>query len=282
MTSVWLFLEPLDVLYLRGNAAFGGPGDHAEALMPPWPSVFSGALRSALLARGGVDLGRFTDEAAEHTDDRLRRVLGTPSQPGNFRLSAALLARWQPNTNSYEPFFPLPQDLLVFEQPPGEKDSKGRGELSEGPSGKLAIVRLRPQVPGEAFNHVQHSGLTPNLLVVYGAERGKPRRSWWLTPKGWDTYLSGGTPAAEDLVSTSDLWSYEFRLGIARSRETYTVEEGRIYTTQAVAVKSGVGFLVGVEGCPEELFHGLSLVRLGGDGRGASVRLVQGPPWPDP
>jgi CRISPR-associated protein Cmr3 len=51
MTSV--FIEPLDVLMLRGNKLFGDPGSYGESLVPPWPSVAAGAIRSAVLAREG-------------------------------------------------------------------------------------------------------------------------------------------------------------------------------------------------------------------------------------
>ncbi len=37
--STSVFIEPLDVLLLRGNKLFGDPGSHGEALIPPWPSV---------------------------------------------------------------------------------------------------------------------------------------------------------------------------------------------------------------------------------------------------
>ena len=50
MTIHSCFIEPLDVLFLRGNQLFGEPGSHGEALMPPWPSVAAGALRTRMLA----------------------------------------------------------------------------------------------------------------------------------------------------------------------------------------------------------------------------------------
>ena len=53
------FIEPLDVLFLRGNKLFGDPGSYGEALIPPWPSAAAGALRSRLLADAGVDLAAF-------------------------------------------------------------------------------------------------------------------------------------------------------------------------------------------------------------------------------
>lgn len=60
MSTQHFFIEPSDVLFLRGNKLFGDPGSYGEALMPPWPSVAAGALRSWRLAQGDVEhLGSF-------------------------------------------------------------------------------------------------------------------------------------------------------------------------------------------------------------------------------
>lgn len=58
-----VFIEPLDVLYLRGNLSFGAPGDHAAAQMPPWPSLVAGALRSRMLADSRQPLKALRDGA---------------------------------------------------------------------------------------------------------------------------------------------------------------------------------------------------------------------------
>ena len=57
--STSVFIEPLDVLFLRGNKLFGDPGSFGEAMIPPWPSVAAGALRSRMLADAGIDLAAF-------------------------------------------------------------------------------------------------------------------------------------------------------------------------------------------------------------------------------
>lgn len=287
MSRVWLYLEPLDVLYLRGNSAFGGPGDHAEALMPPWPSVFSGALRSALLARAGVDLGRFTDEGAEHTKEDYRRVLGTPSSPGEFRLAAALLGRRDNHTGAVEAIFPLPADLVVGKSSEAAQESPGettrcapckahdRDDTTNDTC--RGVHRLKPLGLGTLVPHLRHGGPTPDLPVLVREKEGKAESGCWLTAQGWQTYAAGSELETKHLVRAKDLWEPDFRLGIARSRETYTVEKGKIYTTQAVAFKENTGFLAAVEGCPAELLRGVDLVRLGGDGRGARVQVVAGP-----
>ena len=43
-------ITPVDVLHLRGNRLFA-EGGGARPVMPPWPSLFSGALRSQILTR---------------------------------------------------------------------------------------------------------------------------------------------------------------------------------------------------------------------------------------
>lgn len=84
-----LFLEPLDVLYLRGNKLFGGAGDHGESLMPPWPSMAAGALRSRLMAEGET-----LESLAE------------------FHLTGFSLARQSANGKT-EILWPLPADVIV-------------------------------------------------------------------------------------------------------------------------------------------------------------------------
>lgn len=84
-----VFLEPLDILYLRGNKLFGDAGAHGEALMPPWPSLAGGAIRSRLMAEG----------------DSLESL-------ADFRLTGFALARRTAN-GQIEPLWPLPADIVV-------------------------------------------------------------------------------------------------------------------------------------------------------------------------
>ena len=82
MTTRYYFIEPLDVLMIRGNKSFGGAGQHGEAIMPPWPSLFAGAFRSALLGEDGERLARFVaigsdcDLSEEDKGRGIREALG--------------------------------------------------------------------------------------------------------------------------------------------------------------------------------------------------------------
>lgn len=89
MSMQLLFLEPVDVLFLRGNRLFGEPGSYGESLLPPWPSVAAGALRSHAYARDG-------------------KVI---DQPADFRLTAFHIARR--NIENIEAVYALPADLVV-------------------------------------------------------------------------------------------------------------------------------------------------------------------------
>lgn len=83
------FIQPIDVLYLRGNRTFGEPGSYGQSLLPPWPSVAAGALRSLHYAQTG--------EVLDSADD--------------FRLTAFQLARCE--KNEVESIHAVPADLLV-------------------------------------------------------------------------------------------------------------------------------------------------------------------------
>ena len=273
--TTWLSIRPFDVLYLRGNSSFGGPGEHAEALMPPWPSVLSGALRSALLARAGVDLGRFTDEKAEHAHPEYAQVLGTPTDPGSFRLAAVTLARRQ--NGALQLLLPLPADVVVASHREDDEEKQQSPPCPRKTHDVAeSVQRLTVSPDEDRRSPLVHSGVLPALPVLAQGEQGKPSTGWWLTQEGWEDYRAGGTPKPEHLVDSKKLWDTDFRLGIARSRATFTAAEGKIYTTQAVAMRAEVGFAVGVDGCPAELLRGIDLLRLGGDGRGAQVELLQG------
>jgi CRISPR-associated protein Cmr3 len=127
----------------------------------------------------------------------------------------------------------------------------------------------------ERLGGVRSSLDLPYLLAAQG-EADKPAGGYWLIGEGLERYLAGELPLPEHLVHRRRLWATDPRLGIARSRTSFTAEVGKIYTTETVALADGVGFLLGVDGCDghEALVPGSGLLRLGGDGRGAEVS-----PW---
>lgn len=245
-----VFLEPLDVLFLRGNKAFGDPGSFGEALVPPWPSVVAGALRSRMLAEDkNVDLAAFARGEIVHP------TLGSPEEPGSFTVTAFHLAR-KKSDGVVELLIAPPADLVIF-----ENDVR-----------KPAAVRLlKPTVPAGGL----HSSAPLAFLPVLGEhERRKPATGYWLTEAGWKKYLAGTVPETSELVESTTLWSFDHRVGVGLEASTRRASDGRLFSMQALAMCAGVGFLASVAGAepPTE-----GTVRLGGDGGAAAVSLAEGP-----
>jgi CRISPR-associated protein Cmr3 len=240
------FIEPLDVLFLRGNQLFGEPGSYGEALMPPWPSVAAGALRTRLLADDGVDLAAFAAGQAAHPQ------LGTPQAPGSFVLQSFQVARKTPD--GIELLMPLPADVVVTTMA-GNKEP----EVD-------AVQQMRP-----SSLHLGMASSSPLPLLpvlAQGGARSKPASGWWFTGNGWRNYLHGQPIAAADLVHTSALWSYDERVGVGLDGSTRSAADGKLFTTRAIALKEGVGFAVAVAGADLPTSGSL---RLGGDGRAAAL-----------
>lgn len=244
------FIEPMDVLFLRGNQLFGEPGSYGEALMPPWPSVAAGALRSRILVQDGIDLAAFAAGRATHPQ------LGSPSDPGSFVLQAFHVARR--TGGQVELLMPLPADLVV------------QADEGKAPS----ITALRPQA---LHPSVTSSSPLAQLPVLAQAERSKAASGWWLRQSGWQRYLAGQTPTVQDLIQTSALWRFDERVGVGLSEDTRSAAEGKLFTTRAIALCEGVGFVVAVTGA--QLPEGGGL-RFGGDGRAASLHSAT-ITWPE-
>lgn len=249
--SASLFIEPLDVLILRGNKLFADAGSHGEALMPPWPSVAAGALRSRMLIDAGIDPAAFAASSAS-IEPELAAALGNVAQPGSFRIAHFGLARRAGAGEDplFEALLPLPADISVDEH-------------------DLATA-LQPTHLHAALASSNPLPLPPTLLQPAA---GKPRAGLWLTGAGIAAWQRGEalSAAKQHWVAASELWSLDSRLGIALEAGRNTVADGQLYTSETVALRPGVGFVAQVAGADGLIPQG-GLLRFGGDGHAASVR----------
>lgn len=236
------FIEPLDVLFLRGNKLFGDPGSYGESLVPPWPSVAAGALRSAMLAQEGVDPAEFARGALTHP------TLGRPEAPGPFAIIGFTLAR-RDAQGAVESLHALPADLIA------EADEADR------------VTRLTRLTPIEPAPGLQSSAPLPLWPVLPQAGRAKPAGGLWLTQAGWAEYLAGRTPGSTQVLPSKALWGLDARVGVGLDTEKRRAADGQLFTVQAVAFRPGVGFLASVSGAKPPA---TGTLRLGGDGRAAA------------
>ncbi len=266
MDQTLYFIEPLDVLFLRGNKLFGDPGSFGESLVPPWPSVAAGALRSAILVHKGHDLARFARGEVGNDPE-----LGTPARPGSFMLTAFTLARCHED-GKVEPLFALPADLVAATREDGD----------------LEVRRLSPRW---AVEGIRSSSATEFLAVLSEKERTKPTTGLWLTEEGWHLHLQGRPiEPRKHIVPSSQLWRLDTRVGVGLDPARRRAEDGKLFTVQAVAMRKrneaasggprfGVGFIAAIAGAvmPEQL-----TLRLGGDGRAALAQRTEATlPEPD-
>lgn len=238
MTAQYRFIEPLDVLFLRSNRLFGAAGSHGEALVPPWPSVAGGALRSRMMA----------------DDPALDAAL--LQDPERFRLVAFHLAR-RLGDGRIETLHALPADLVVQAGMTGD--------------GALTLLAMRPQPTAAGL---QSSAPLPMLPVLRQTERRKAESGFWLSEAGWLRYLQGLLPAPDQLVHASELWDIDTRIGIGLDATARRADDGKLFTSQAIAFRQHMGFLAGAvtDNLPAD-----GLLRFGGDGRGARIGAAAPP-----
>ena len=251
------FLQPIDVLYLRGNRLFGDSSATGEALMPPWPSMVAGALRSEMLVNGGIDTGLFVNGIKLSSE--LEKSLGSITEPGNFRISHLMLAKV--NEGKLENvYLSLPADLVVISD------------------GKVKHCHyLQPQaLPASILT----SSACEQLPLFKTEKPAKAEGGLWLNQIGIKQWLNAQPITNEHWVESKELWKIDSRLGIALDEQGRTTLDGQLYTVDAVAMQNHIGFLTGVEGANGLISDGV--LRLGGDGRGAHhIKIAWNPLEPD-
>ncbi len=255
----WLRVEPVDVFCGRGNKLFGEAGSFGGVAMPPWPSVFAGALRSKIMTDSGTDprdllLGKLTGNLARVLGKGIStgKTLPDGNQefvvlPGDFRLV------WVSLQMEGEVLTPIPSDMVLQEH------------------GKEGPQFLRPSALPEG---VRTSIPTTQTPVFKSMGSSKLETGYWMGKGALRSYLKGETPRPEQLLPVSRVWTTEERVGIGMDPFARTVETGKLFTTEAVRLLHDITFLVGVQGA-DEVLSAFGLSRLGGDGRGAIIRAAE-------
>ncbi len=276
--TIWIHLEPLDVLFFRDGRPFSA-GTHGESGLP-MPQTLAGAVRTALLnADGNCDFLRMRQslrQAGSMNTDAIANAFqdaGAPEWIARLHIRGPWLCRKKKPGATIEPLFPVPVDI-VEEQ--GKKEGHRVWQrffpLNEEPPG------WNPPVPG----------MRP-LWRFPDQNEGKTRHpGGYLTTTGMQTYLKGDIPDPEqDHVPVSELYGFESRTGIAMDLGTGTAEEHRIYSAKLLSMKPGTGFLAALETDMVETKNVKELlktrtVRFGGEGRHVTLSLPENlPPFPE-
>lgn len=282
-----LFFEPLDVLQFRDARPFDlGLHVHARSAFP-LPSVFLGAIRTALFRQVGVDFRT----RPFRVPPKWAPLLGDATTSAAFSLRGPLLASRARRDGAVEPLFPAPADLYRHDS----------GTCDE-PREFGVLERAAPEEWG--FRRWRWTGRAlegrHEAVPWTSAELGKHGAgTMWLTPDGARAYFAhaGAGPlhfAEGEALSADDVFQHESRVGIAREDRTLATREGLFYVTTPFRLHADAertyGFAVDVTlpsgpemaGLPpaeaEKALGALDgrVIPLGGEARRAVVRVSNG------
>ncbi|MCX7683496.1 MAG: type III-B CRISPR module-associated protein Cmr3 [Anaerolineae bacterium] len=239
-----LFLEAVDVWLFRDGKPFDAKSDHrARSLFPPSPLVMQGGIRSHYLTVKGVNL---SDPKA------IADLVGTAEDYKGLRLRGPFVAKRE--NDRFVRYFPVPADAAPCDD------------------GHLQAARpLRPD--GSVLTNAPDDLLL--LLWSPACEPTKKEFGQWLTEDDLRRCLKGEAVKA---VRSSDLFTFEPRLGIARDDARRTTQEGMLYEVEFVRPTNGVGLWLDLEGYADWPASGV--LRIGGEGRAARFEQVESIPWP--
>jgi len=248
MTTMKLFLSPVDVWLFRDGRPFDAGADHyARSLFPPYPSVVQGAIRARHLIVQGVNLG---DKRA------IAEAVGTAENFGSLRLRGPFITRRE-DGRSLTRYFPAPADAAPWD------DSH--------------LKAITPQPAADRKVITSADGRLPLLLFPHPIEAGKREWGGWLTEALLWRCLQG-EPVQP--IYADALFAVENRYGIGMDSDRRAAQRGQLYAAEFIRPHEGVGLYVevnGYDGWPER-----GLMRIGGEGRAAHFERVDAPDWPAP
>lgn len=248
-------LTPVDTWFFRDGRPYNqGESNLADikSLFPPFAVTAVGAIRASL-ARSLGWIGK-DDWPVE-----IKAKLGDGEHLGNLRFKGPYLVREKDSKN--EILFPAPLHLL--------------GKLSETEEGQWEKITLLK--PGKGIDcdigdniRLPTSKDAIGLKSLYGC---------YLTSNDMDLVLEGCDLSKISPIKGSDLWDFEFVVGIERNFETRTTVEGALYSISRVRLKPGVGLAVEFSGIEEEI-ELQSPLPLGGEGKLAYADRLNDPVGP--
>lgn len=249
MTTMHLFLTPVDVWLFRDGRPFDAGDDHyARSLFPPYPSVMQGAIRSHHLVVKGIDL---RDKQA------IAQTVGAAEDFGALRMRGPFIARRNGN-GSITRYFPVPADAI--------------------PSADGGVRAAMPQSAADFKVVTSADGRLPQLFFPDpNVEPAKREVGEWLDEQALHKYLNGNAVRS---ISSHELFAIEHRYGIGLDSDRRTTKEGLLYAAEFVRPHDGVGLYVEVAGYDGWPVRGV--MRIGGEGRGARFEQVAAPAWPAP
>lgn len=295
MTTWTLLFEPLGVLMFRDHRPFDAGRDGLARSRFPYPSVFRGAVRTALFQAAGADFSK----KQFGLDGELAELLGDDGRQERFALRGPMLARCACRQRScscvdreFEYLLPWPADLVEVD---GPKENAPHFEIFGERQASLDSACFRWH--GGTQELRAHESSLPWARGKLTKPSGNIR---CLTPDGGEKYVQGGELAlteGEDFIAQSAVLQIEHRVGLARATgtrgRTLTAARGMLYTLLTYRLVDVARFAVEVD---VDSLHGDLLktqlkaldgqsIRLGGQSGHVRLQVLEhsiAPKWKAP
>jgi CRISPR-associated protein Cmr3 len=243
---MWYKIKPLDTLFFRDGKPFTmGSETWAEPIFPPYPSTVYGAIWTWLIfERGGLkefEDGKYNDELGRIIKDQKTNFKEV--KKGSLTIKGPFICL---NNNLC---FPVPFDFLQKKGAPNlfyiNFINKPEIFISDYPLERILVNNNDFEL--EECNELLDKDALKDYLM------------------GNETQLN--------FTEKTEIFSYEKKTGIKRSRKTLSSEEGYLYRIPMIRLKNDASLFVEIDGLnryPEE-----GLLQIGGEGKTAKIEKIE-------
>jgi len=212
---MWYKIKPLDTLFFRDGRPFTmGSETWANPIFPPYPSTVYGAIRTWIIFERG--------NLKDFKEGKFKEELGTPPEKGNLKIKGPFICL---ENNIY---FPVPFDLL-------------KKRVTTEKEKKLFYINCinRPEI--------FISDYSLERILVNKNDFELKECDEFLDINSLKDYLMDYEKQLE-FTEKKEIFSYERKTGIKRSRETLSSEEGHLYKISMIRLKREASFYIEIEG----------------------------------
>jgi CRISPR-associated protein Cmr3 len=243
---MWYKIKPLDTLFFRDGRPFTmGSETWANPIFPPYPSTVYGAIRTWLIFERG-SLKEFKE--GKFKEDKFKE-LGTPSEKGNLKIKGPFICL---NDSLY---FPVPFDLLKKKDAP-EKEKK--------------LFYINCINKPEIFI----SDYCLERILINKNDFELEECGGFIDIDSLKNYLMVNKNIPE-FIEKKEIFSYEKKTGIKRSRKTLSSEEGYLYRIPMIRLKKKAGLFIEIDGLEQNNYPKGGIIQIGGEGKTAKIEKIE-------
>lgn len=240
---IYYEFSPLDTLFFRGTVPMEAGQLTAVSLFPPPVSVFTGAIRTAVLKENNISFVNYKN--GNDGNSEIINLIGKAGEPAPF----------------YVTLFFIKKDGRFFIQAPSswyldsDKKPVSKADYTEG---RLTQAFLAD----DYFSKLNVTSSEHDLPFVKADHEVYPISSLWIDIDFFST--SKKHLAEKDFLLNAEVYTIENRTGVGLDDKRHTVE-GQLYTAAHIRLLDGITFGVGVS--KETGLKEKGILSLGGENR---------------